>query len=607
MIGKTIAHFRIAEKLGEGGMGEVYRATDTKLNRDVALKILPDGFTKDSQRMARFHREAKVLASLNHSNIGAIYGLEESESSQVLVLEIVEGTTLAERIAKRPIPFDEAVEIAIQIANALEAAHEKGIIHRDLKPANIKIRPDGTVKVLDFGLAKAAAPPEEPRLSESETLTSPSTQIGVIMGTPAYMSPEQARGSLVDHRTDVWAFGVVFFEMLTGRAPFHGEGATDIIAAVVTQEPDWELLPKATPASARQILRRCLARNPRSRLHHIADARLQLENPDLPPSADPGRQSRYRIAVAVLAIALIASLAAVLTNWNPFAFETGPQVENPLAGAKFSKVTDFKGSEFDAAISPDGQFVTFVSDRDGPFEVLVGQVGAGDFRKLLTDGSGFDLEDARAPLRSVGFNHDGSEIWLGGGPWQRVRLKPLMGGSTRYFLGENVVNVSWSPDGRQIVYHERLAGDPVYVADSNGTNSRKILSPPAGTHQHFPVFSLDGKWIYISRGRPATLEMDLWRVRTDGQDLEQLTWRKLDVRYPTPIDEKTVLYSARDTDGAGPWLWSLDVETRTSRRASIGLEQYSSVSSSAGGQRLVATVQDARAGLWSVPILDRIA
>lgn len=237
----------------------------------------------------------------------------------------------------------------------------------------------------------------------------------------------------------------------------------------------------------------------------------------------------------------------------------------------------------------------------------MGQIGAGEFQSLTKDQEEFDLMDVRAPVSSVGFSGDGSEIWFGGGPWRRVRSMPLLGGSIRNFLGEHVVNVAWSPDGERVVYHERLEGDPVYVADRNGANSRLILGSPEGNHQHYPIWSVDGQWIYLVRGRPTTLEMDLWRIRPDGGGLERLTHRKLDVSHPTPIDETTVVFSARDADGAGPWLWAVDVETKISRRASVGLEQYASVSASADRRRLVATVQDPRAGLWSVPILDRVA
>ena len=238
--GTTLGPYSVTAKIGEGGMGEVYCARDTKLDRDVALRVLPEAFLADPDRLARFEREAKVLASLNHPNIGGIYGLEEAEGVRALVLELVEGPTLADRIAQGPIPVDEALPIARQIAEALEAAHEAGVIHRDLKPANIKVREDGTVKVLDFGLAKALSPTPGGNPSQSPTLTAAATQMGVIMGTAAYMSPEQARGRPVDRRADVWAFGCVFYEMVTGRRPFRGRDVSETLARVIDRDPDWD-------------------------------------------------------------------------------------------------------------------------------------------------------------------------------------------------------------------------------------------------------------------------------------------------------------------------------------------------------------------------------
>ena len=287
-IGDRFGHYDVIALLGEGGMGRVYRATDTKLRRDVALKILPEAFVNDRDRLVRFEREAHVLASLNHPNIAAIYGLEEGRADagpheHALVLELVEGRTLAERIAQGPIPLDEALPIARQIAEALEAAHDAGVVHRDLKPANIKLRPDGTVKVLDFGLAKALAPDPSTTpadlLSQSLTITSPAmTRAGVILGTAAYMSPEQARGDVVDRRSDVWAFGCVLFEMLTGRRAFEGGTVSDTLAAVLRAEPEWRRLPSNLHPRLRLLLERCLEKNVRNRYQGIGDAKVDVQH-----------------------------------------------------------------------------------------------------------------------------------------------------------------------------------------------------------------------------------------------------------------------------------------------------------------------------------------
>ena len=285
--GATLGPYSVIAKIGEGGMGEVYRATDTKLDRDVALKVLPQAFTDDPDRLARFEREAKVLASLNHPNIGHIYGLEEAEGQKALVLELVEGPTLADRIAQGSIPLEETVAIASQIAEALEAAHEQGIIHRDLKPANVKVKDDGTVKVLDFGLAKALDPTPEGDPSQSPTLTAAATRMGVIMGTAAYMAPEQAKGKVADKRADVWAFGVVLFEMLTGRRTFDGDDASEVMAKVITSQPAWDALPTELPPALVTYLRRCLEKDPRERLRDIGDVRLAMAGAFDEPVASP--------------------------------------------------------------------------------------------------------------------------------------------------------------------------------------------------------------------------------------------------------------------------------------------------------------------------------
>ena len=313
MVGQTLSHYRIIEKIGEGGMGEVYRAEDTSLKREVALKVLPDRFTEDPQRLARFEREAQLLASLNHPNIAAIYELEEADGVRFLSLELVEGETLAEKVAKGPLPVEEALEICRQIAEGVEAAHEKGVIHRDLKPANVKITPEGKVKVLDFGLAKAFE--EETAtadISQSPTLTEEMTKAGVILGTAAYMSPEQAKGKPVDKRADIFAFGAVLYECLTGKRAFEGETITETIAAVLKSEPAWEQLPSDTPWRIRELLDDCLYKEAHNRFHDISNARIQirkaLEEPTtVAPTGVTGaaQPARLRLAVTVSLAAII--------------------------------------------------------------------------------------------------------------------------------------------------------------------------------------------------------------------------------------------------------------------------------------------------------------
>src|SRR5262245_40372159 len=310
MIGSKIAHFEITALLGSGGMVEVYQATDTKLGRSVAIKVLPEAFTHDVDRLARFEREARVLASLNHSNIAAIHGLEESVGRSLLVMELVEGETLADRIARGPIPIDEALQIAKQICEALEAAHEKGIIHRDLKPANIKITHDGKVKVLDFGLAKALeGETAKANLSKSPTLSMAATNAGLILGTAAYMSPEQAKGRTVDKRTDIFAFGCVLYEMLTGSPAFNGEDVGEIIARVIEREPEWSKLPSKIPSRIQELLRRCLEKDPKKRKRDASDLRIDIDLALTEPAAAitanaPARNSRFAW-ITVLAVVVL--------------------------------------------------------------------------------------------------------------------------------------------------------------------------------------------------------------------------------------------------------------------------------------------------------------
>ena len=361
MIGRTIAHYQLTDKLGAGGMGEVYRARDPKLNREVAIKVLPEGFAQDAERVARFLREAQVLASLNHPNIAAIYGLEEADGIRALVMELVEGPTLADRIAAGPIPLDEALAIARQIAEALEVAHERGIIHRDLKPANVKVTRDDKVKVLDFGLAKiASGETTNSDLSHSPTMIQ-STQAGMILGTAAYMSPEQARGKIVDKRADIWAFGGVLFEMLSGKQTFSGETLTDTLAAVVRAEPEWNELPPTTPLAVRRLLRRCLNKDPKQRLRDIGEARITLEQGKEMEEAAAEGTARYRrnlgLWIGAIAVIAVALTTLVMLQWAP------ARRELPLRQVRID-IHNFRVNlNSRPRISPDGRYLAYVVDE----------------------------------------------------------------------------------------------------------------------------------------------------------------------------------------------------------------------------------------------------
>src|SRR5215469_15114112 len=364
--GTKLGPYEVVGPLGAGGMGEVYRATDTKLRREVALKVLPQSVANNRECMARFEREAQLLAALNHPNIAAIYGLEDSDSTSALVIELVEGSTLAERIAQAAIPVDEALPIARQIAEALEYAHERSIVHRDLKPANVKIKPEGTVKVLDFGLAKALTEDStNTDISNSPTLTAAATKAGFILGTAAYMSPEQARGKSVDRRSDIWSFGTVFFEMLTAKMAFQGETISDTLAALIRTDPDWTLLPANLPRSIRTLLVRCLHKDPRQRLQSIGEARIAIDNvlsgndSAAAESATPVAAPTTRLTKSAQVILASAAAALLLALGFALANLTRRSTARQANAVRFSIAPPQGGSFFlhgvhAMAISPDG-------------------------------------------------------------------------------------------------------------------------------------------------------------------------------------------------------------------------------------------------------------
>jgi len=599
--GTKLGPYEIQSPLGAGGMGEVYRARDTRLGRDVAIKVLPEALAHDADRLRRFEQEARTIAALNHPNILGIHDIGAHDGAPFLVSEFLEGQTLREKLVSGPMPVRRAIEYALGIAQGLAAAHEKGIVHRDLKPENVFATRDGRIKVLDFGLAKLVRPEENHETTV--TLTNQATLPGTVMGTVGYMSPEQVRGEATDPRSDIFSFGTVLYEMLTGKRAFQRETSAETMTAILREEPPalhdtgWQ-----GPVELQRILARCLEKNVERRFQSASDLAFVMESLSGTSAATttakrvPQPKSRRAWLPWVIAAALLMGAAV----WEMFRPAAAPA--NPLENAHFARVTDFVSVE--AAISPDGKFVAFISDHDGPFDVWLTQVGSA--RSVnLTQGKAGPLP---GPLRSVGFSGDGSEVWIGGGDVDmRLRLMPLTGGTPRNFLGEEAVNLAWSPDGERIVYHTYANGDPMFVADRTGANARRIFGDRPGLHNHFPAWSPDGRWIYFAHGTPATKEMDLWRIDPDGGNRERLTQRNTDVAYPTPVGNRTVFYVARDEGGSGPWLWAFDLKRRDSRRVSVGLEQYTSVQASSDGRKLVATISNPIAGLWTVPILDRVA
>jgi serine/threonine-protein kinase len=447
-MGTWIGAYEILAPLGAGGMGEVYRARDRKLNRDVALKILPEAFTLDGDRIARFRREAQVLASLNHPNIAAIYGFEDSGRTHALVLELVEGPTLADRIAQGAVPLDDALPIARQIAEALEAAHEQGIVHRDLKPANIKVRPDGKVKVLDFGLAKllddAATTPQSrsysPGLTNSPTAM---TMAGVILGTAAYMSPEQARGKAADRRADIWAFGVVLYEMLTGKRAFDGEDVSDTLAAVLRAEPNWAALPADVPVAVRTLIQASLKKDARQRVGDVSTILFLLENHATlsPPAGGPAPVARARRAVAAaVALAAIGALGIVTGR------SMRPSVSAPLTVTRFAftladdqRFTQNIGNHI-IAISPDGTRLAYVANR----QLFLRSLSELESRPIA------GTEVAEGLISAPVFSPDGQSIayWVGQSDGGTLKRVPVTGGAATTLCEIAFPSgMTWSADG----------------------------------------------------------------------------------------------------------------------------------------------------------------
>lgn len=515
--GTRLAHYEIADSVGVGGMGEVYRALDTKLERDVAIKVLPEEFTRDEERLARFEREAKLLASLNHAHIATLHGLESADGTRFLVMELVEGETLAERLARGPLALEEAVALFGQIAEAIEAAHRKGVVHRDLKPANIKVTPEGKVKVLDFGLAKAfEGEHSDQDLSQSPTAAYTGTRAGVILGTAAYMSPEQARGKPIDKRTDVWSFGVCLYEALSGKKPFRGETATDTIAALVRAEPDWREVPATTPARLSSLLHRCLQKDPERRLRDVGDAHLELEDALSEPVPEGAQKRPVGFAMFAVSVA-----AAVLAGVVVGRATTSAPPERVAIGRFSLELTS--GTHLDlrfttsVAISPDGETIAFIANtEDGQQGLYVRDIESFEPRSIA------GTEGAAGPF----FSPDGAWIGYFDGSTNEMKRVRVDGGAPIVICqtGDSPRGASWGADGTIYFNSEYFLG--LSRVSASGGEPEVLTTPDrdAGEKSHrFPELLPDGRSLLFLVGTSTMRSWDDARIAVLDLDSGEVT------------------------------------------------------------------------------------
>jgi serine/threonine-protein kinase len=560
-IGTQLGSHEITALLGKGGMGEVYRARDLKLKREVAIKVLPEEFSRDADRVNRFQREAEVLASLNHPNIAAIHDLAEVNGSRYLVLELVEGETLADRIAHGPIPVGEALNIGKQITEALEAAHERGIIHRDLKPANVKITPDGKVKVLDFGLARALETGPNSNFSNSPTLSLAATQAGIILGTAAYMSPEQAKGKTADRRADIWAFGVVLYEMLTGRTMFSGETASETMAHVMLKDPDWDALPEDTPSRLRDLLRRCLLKDPRKRMRDIGEVCVAIEDiiatpePRAETTTVPGdsRPGRRLPTWTVAALGLLLGASVVLSMWQPWRTVApgNPVRLSAELGVDASLASNILSNSA-LALSPDGSILAFVAEKNGTTQIYIRRLaqlqasalaGTSNARSPFFNTEGTWLAFfADGKLKKISVT-GGAAITLAdavngqGGSWgdddnivftpnagQSLLRVPSAGGKVEpvTMLAPGEASHRWPqvlPGSKAVLYMSNV------VVGSYEDANLVVQSLPSGTPKvlmrggYHPRYVPSGHLVYIHEGTLFAVPFDLSRLEVTGQSV----------------------------------------------------------------------------------------
>ncbi|HET7183808.1 MAG TPA: LpqB family beta-propeller domain-containing protein [Terriglobales bacterium] len=587
--GTRLGPYEIVSPLGTGGMGEVYRARDSKLGRSVAIKVLPPDVAQDPEKLDRFQREAKVLASLNHPNIASIYGFEDSDKPG-LVMELVEGPTLADRILAGPVPVEDALNIAKQVCDALEYAHDRGIVHRDVKPANIKLSSDGAIKLLDFGLAKALEHAgANTDISSSPTFTHLGTQAGMILGTAAYMSPEQAKGRTIDRRSDVWAFGCVLFEMLTGKMVFSGETVTDTLAEIVKSEPTWSLVPPNTPKPIRALLLRCLKKDPKQRLQAIGEARIVIEEV-LAGKAAPEENRAAQTPVSFMrrrsllgwvgGFAAGATIVAAVAGWITRS--------SPAAMMHFSAVTSFAGVQAQPALSPDGRSVAYISNRDGHYNVYVGLVHGAEPLQITHDAA-MKARPSWSPdggmLAYAQLNNSGAwDIWE----------VPALGGLPRKVV-LNAADPAWTPDGHSIVY-QNLSDEQIWIAGTEGENAHALVHGVPYRWETEPRVSPDGRLVAFA-------------VRATGgpygelgvADVSTGTVRLLTHDYALALspawspDSRSIYFSS--SRGGTVNIWKIGAEGRGLRQITAGEGDDAEIDVSSDGKRLVFGTMRVNIGL----------
>jgi serine/threonine protein kinase len=604
LSGRDIGGYRLLSVIGTGGMGEVYRAHDPKLGRDVAIKVLPSSVSADPDRLARFEREARLLAALNHPHIAAIYGTADADGVHGLVLELVEGETLTRHIARGLSP-SETLTLAAQVADALDLAHEKGIVHRDLKPDNIKITPEGVVKVLDFGIAKMSASDAEAAVTYPPTSTA-ATVDGSIMGTVAFMSPEQARGKPVDKRADIWAFGCVLYEMLARRRAFPGDSMSDTLVSILEREPDWSALPAAIPAGIERLIQRCLQKDVRRRLRDIGDARIEIDDAIAgghgTPRSGTAAGSRWSLAPWVFSAVLAAVLVGLAVRGRTPA-AAGPGSPKLV---RMVRLTNTPAREFGPAISPDAKWVAYYSDARGPTDIWIKYLDSGATLNLTAS---LDLRlPARTNIGSLAISPDGRNLAFFASAAATTAaydtwVIPAPLGGPPHKLLQGMQGTRWSPDGRQLVciLPGSSLGDALVIADADGSNQRQIVRAGGGRHIHWPMWALDGASIYfIYTFQPWNTEQaEIYRVRVSGGTPEPVVSSIRRAVYPVPLPGGDLIYSA-NPESVDLGLWWRPASGAGAHPLTNGIGEHAEAQLSADGRTLVSMVLERRESLVSV-------